>query len=116
MRDIMDAIFYGPRPGCGGAWYRTALPRARRFTGGSSGLREEGVFETINHHLLIRDRERVGREASPRAAVLNSQSVKTTDAGGPRGGARPRERQSRDPWDAGEKMKGRKPYALVDTD
>src|SRR6267143_181428 len=67
-------------------------------------LRDEGVCETINHRLLILDRERVGREASPSAALLDSQSVKTTEAGGPRS------------HDAGKKVKGRKRHALVDTD
>lgn len=50
------------------------------------------------------DRERGGREASPSAAVIDSQSVKTTEAGGPCG------------FDAGKKIKGRKRHAMVDTD
>jgi transposase len=66
--------------------------------------RDTGVFETINHLLVMADRERVGREASPTAAVLDSQSVKTTESGGPRG------------YDAGKKIKGRKRQVMVDTD
>ena len=58
----------------------------------------------INHALVMADRERVGRDASPSAAIIDSQSVKTTEAGGPRG------------YDAGKKLNGRKRHALVDTD
>jgi transposase len=50
------------------------------------------------------DRERIGRDASPTAAIIDSQSAKTTEAGGPRG------------YDAGKKINGRKRHALVDTD
>ena len=41
-------------------------------------FRDDGTWETLNHYLVMRDRERAGREASPSAAIIDSQSVKTT--------------------------------------
>ena len=44
-----------------------------------------GTWESRRHHLVVMLREGVGREPSPTAAIIDTQSVKTTESGGPRG-------------------------------
>lgn len=104
MREILNAIFYVLRGGIAWRLIPKDLPPRSTTYGYFSRWRDDGLFGRINHHLVMADRERVGREASPSAAVLDSQSIKTTESGGPRG------------YDAGKKVKGRKRQALVDTD
>src|SRR5919112_5511549 len=102
--ELLNAIFYVLRGGIAWRLIPKDLPPKSTAFGYFSRWRDEGLFGRINHHLVMADRERGGREASPTAVVLDSQRVKTPESGGPRG------------YDAGKKVKGRKRQVMVDTD
>ena len=76
MREIMNAIFYVLRSGCAWRLLPKDFPPMTTVYGWFLRFRRQSLFETINHHLVMQDRQRVGREASPSAAVIDSQSVK----------------------------------------
>lgn len=104
LREIVNAIFYVMRAGCPWRLLPRDFPPWQTVYRWFAAWREASLFERINHALVMVERERVGRAASPSAAILDSQSVRTSEAGGPRG------------YDAGKKINGRKRHALVDTD
>jgi putative transposase len=102
-RLVLEVIFFVLRSGCPWRVLPERFPLRQTVYGWFLLWRDRGLFEALTYRLVLLERERSGRNASPSAAVIDSQSVRTTEAGGPRGS------------DAGKKIKGHKGHIMVDT-
>lgn len=102
-REIINAILYVVRAGCAWRLLPHDFPKWKTVYGIFHTWRNDGTWQKIHDSLRDTVRRQDGRKTSPSAAIIDSQTVKTTEVGGERG------------YDAGKKINGRKRHIVVDT-
>ena len=103
MRLVVNTIFYLDKTGCQWAMLPHDLGKRSTVFDYFSAWKKDGTWQTIMDTLRRQVRTEAGREPEPQKAAIDSQTVKGSEAGGPRG------------YDGGKKINGRKRHIVVDT-
>jgi putative transposase len=103
LREVLNGVFYIARGGCSWRMMPKDLPPWSTCYDYFRKWRNDGTWSKVNDALRTQVRHRAKRKKSPSLGIIDSQSVKTTEQGGPRG------------KDAHKKVNGRKRHLVVDT-
>lgn len=104
MPEVLNAIFYVVKTGCSWRSLPHDFPCWQTVYGYFNQWSKDGTWESINSFLVQQVRKQAGRNACATAAIVDSQSIKTTACGGRHRG-----------YDAGKQINGRKRFILTDT-
>jgi len=103
LREVVNTLFYQARTGCQWDYLpHDLLPKSTAWDY-FVAWQQDGTWQKLVDALRVRVRKAKGRQETPSAAVIDTQSVKTGEMGGPSG------------YDGAKQVKGRKRHLVVDT-